>query len=251
MKKLSFALMCLAGVMIFTACGNKKKNTTADGKIDIDKVAEKVMEKEFSGEKYSRAAAEYYFKEGFGIDFKDMLPEYPLNDTSKYTFSGEKNQYTGNVEVCANFKILDDTKYTKEDHENNVRKIYALTKAVADNGINMWGFEGKSKKEEAMAEKDLEEMIEANKGSSFMGVEVYIGSYGWTFLKDGKLQRCEVSLLENRKEKDENGNNRKMGFAVKMYKAMDKSFEDTMEELDKAFEDPEVQKAVKEALENY
>ena|GEM_PF-769541 len=250
MKRISIALMCLAALTMFTCC-NKKKNVTEDGKIDIEKVADKVMQKEFSGEKYSKEAAVYFFKEGFGINFDELKPDYPLNEESKYTYSGEKNQYTGNTEVLANFKIADDTKYTKEDHENNVRKIYAQTKAVSDNGINMYGFEEKNTKEEAMAEKDLETMIKNGKGSSFMGVELYIGSYGWAFLRDGKLYHCEVDLLESPKEKDEAGNKRKMGYAVKIYKALDKSFDDTMQDLDKALEDPEVQKQVEKALKNY
>ena len=250
MKRISIALMCLAALTMFTCC-NKKKNVTEDGKIDIEKVADKVMQKEFSGEKYSKEAAVYFFKEGFGINFDELKPDYPLNEESKYTYSGEKNQYSGNIEALANFKIADDTKYSKEDHENNVRKIYALTKAVSDNGINMYGFEEKNTKEEAFAEKDLEKMIQDGKGSSFMGLELYIGSYGWAFLKDGKLYHCEVSLLENKKEQDEHGNNRKTGYAVKIYKALDKSFDDTMQDLDKALEDPEVQKQVKEALKNY
>lgn len=250
MKKLFISFLCIAALTMFTGC-NKKKNTTEDGKVDIEKVADKVMQKEFSGEKYSKEAAEYWFKEGFGIELKEMAPDYPLNEESKYTYSGEKNQYSGNIEALANFKIADDTKYSKEDHENNVRKIYAQTKAVSDNGINMYGFEEKNTKEEAFAEKDLEKMIQDGKGSSFMGIELYIGSYGWAFLRDGKLYHCEVDLLESPKEKDDAGNKRKMGYAVKIYKALDKSFDDTMQDLDKALEDPEVQKQVKEALKNY
>ncbi len=245
--------MCLAAMLIASGCTKKNKNLTADGKIDVDKVAEKVMQNEFSGESYSKEAAVHFFKEGYGISFDDLKPEYPLNEESKYTYYGEKNKYTGNVDVLANFKIADDTQYTKEDHENNVRRIYALTKAISENGINMYGFEEKNTKEEAYAEKDLEEMIQKGKGSTFMGAELYFGSYGWAFLKDGKLQHCEVSLLESPKqeEKDEHGNKRKIGYAVKMYKALDKSFDESLEDLDKALEDPEVQKQVKEALENY
>ena len=251
MKHSTIALMCLAALTMFTACNKKAKNTTADGKVDIEKVADKMMKEAFEGESYSKEAAVYYFKKGYGINFDDLKPDYPLNEESKYTFYGEENKYSGNIDALANFKIADDTKYTREDHENNVRRIYALTKAVSENGINMYGFEEKNTKEEAMAEKDLETMIEKGKGSTFMGVELYYGSYGWAFLRNGKLYHCEVSLLESPQEKDEAGNQRKMGYAVKMYKALDKSFNDTMQDLDKALEDPNVQKQVKEALENY
>ncbi len=248
MKKLFISFLCIAALTMFTGC-NKKKNVTEDGKIDAEKVAEKVMNKAFEGEKYSKEAAEYYFQEGFGLKLSDLAPTYPLNETSKYTYAGEKNQYTGNIEVLANFKIADDTPYSTADHENTVRRIYAQTKAISENGINMYGFEEKNTKEEAMSEKDLEKMIQDGKGSSFMGLELYIGTYGWAFLKDDKLYHCEVSLLENKNEKDDKGNNRKMGYAVKIYKALDKSFDDSMKDLEKALEDPEVQKQMKKAAE--
>ena len=247
MKKLLIPFLCFVAMTMFIGC-NKKKNLTADGKIDAQAVAENVMKKAFEGEKYSKEAAEYYFEEGFGIKFKDLVPDYKLNEESKYTYYGEKKN-SGNIDAIANFKIADDTPYTKEDHENQVRRIYALTKAASDNGINMYGFEEKDTKEEAMSEKDLEKMIQDGKGSKFMGMEIYIGSYGWTFLRDGKLQHCEINLLENKKEQDANGNNRKMGYAVKMYKALDKSFNETMQDAEKAFEDPEVQKQLKKAAE--
>lgn len=91
-----------------------------------------------------------------------------------------------------------------------------------------------------MSEKDLEEMIEACKGSKIMGIEIYVGSYGWTFKKDGVLRRCEISLLEK--------NDVKLGYSVKMYKAMTKPFDELMEEAEKALADPEVQKQVEKAL---
>ena len=253
MRTTKLALMCMAVAVMFCSCGgnSKKKNTTSDGKIDVNKLAEKVIEKEFNGDNDTKDAAAYFFKEGFGIDFKDLEPSWKYDTEGKYRFRGEKNKYSGYVSATARFIITDDTPYTKEDHENNVRRIYALTKAVSENGINMYGFETKDTKDEAMAEKDLEKMIEDNKGSKMFGMELYIGSYGWAFLKDGKMQHCEVSLIENKKEKDENGNDRKVGYKVEMYQALQKSMKESMEDVEKALEDPEVQKQVKKALENY
>ena len=91
-----------------------------------------------------------------------------------------------------------------------------------------------------MAEKDLEQMIKDNAGAKIFGIEIYVGSYGWSFLKDGELHRCEISLLE----KDDV----KLGYSVKMYKGLQKSLDETMKDAEKALEYPEVQKQLEKAL---
>ena len=195
----------------------------------------KNLEKEaFECEKYSKEAAEFYFKKNEGIKLSDLAPDYKLNETSKYTYYGDEH------DALANFKIQDGDTYTKEQHIENVRRVYAVTKKVADNGINVYGFEDKSNKDEAYAEKDLEKMIEDGNGTKVLGIEIYLGDYGWSFLKDGVLHRCEIDLLEK--------NDVKLGYAVKMYKGLQKSLDETMKEAEKALEDPEVQKQLEKAL---
>ena len=115
-----------------------------------------------------------------------------------------------------------------------------LTQKVADNGINVYGFEDKSDREEALSEKDLDKMIADNSGTKIFGVEIYVGDYSWSVLKDGVLHRCDVSLLEK--------NDTKLGYSVKMYKGLQKSFDDTLKEAEKMLEDPNVQKQVEKAL---
>ena len=239
MKKIALILMCVAGIVLCAGCGGNNggksdKSDKNDGKVDIEKVAKNLEQKAFEGEKYSKEAAEYYFKKNEGIKFSDLAPDYKLNETSKYTYYGDEH------DALANFKIQDGDTYTKEQHEDNVRRIYAVTKKAADNGINVYGFEDKSDRDEAMSEKDLEQMIKDNAGTKIFGIEIYVGSYGWSFLKDGELHRCEISLLE----KDDV----KLGYSVKMYKGLQKSFDDTMKDAEKALEDPEVQKQLQKAL---
>lgn len=228
--------MCAAGLILCAGCGNNggDKSDKKDGKVDIEKVAKNLEQKAFEGESYSKEAAEYYFKKNEGIKLSDLAPDYKLNETSKYTYYGDEH------EALANFKIQDGDTYTKEQHVENVRRIYAVTKKAADNGINVYGFEDRSVKEEAMAEKDLEQMLKDNAGTKIFGVEIYIGSYGWSFLRDGVLHRCEIELLEK--------NDVKLGYSVKMYKGLQKSLDETMKEAEKALEDPEVQKQIKKAL---
>ena len=230
--------MCAAGIVLCAGCGNNGGNKTdkKDGKVDIEKVAKNLEQKAFEGESYSKEAAEYYFKKNEGIKLSDLAPDYKLNETSKYTYYGDEH------DALANFKIQDGDTYTKEQHVENVRRIYAVTKKAADNGINVYGFEDKSDKDEAMAEKDLEQMIKDNAGTSIFGVEIYVGSYGWSFLRDGVLHRCEIELLEK--------NDVKLGYSVKMYKGLQKSMDETLQDAEKALEDPEVQKQIKKALKN-
>ena len=237
MRRSLFIVISVACALALVSCGgkgSKKATESGDGKVDIEKVAKNLEKEAFEGEKYSKEAAEFYFKKNEGIKLSDLAPEYKLNETSKYTYYGDEH------DVLANFKIQDGDTYTKEQHIENVRRIYALTKKVADNGINVYGFEDKSNKDEAYAEKDLEKMIEDGNGTKILGVEIYLGDYGWSFLKDGVLHRSEIDLLEK--------NDTKLGYAVKMYKGLQKSLDETMKEAEKALEDPEVQKQLEKAL---
>ena len=237
MRRSLFIVISVACALALVSCGgkgSKKATESGDGKVDIEKVAKNLEKEAFEGEKYSKEAAEFYFKKNEGIKLSDLAPEYKLNETSKYTYYGDEH------DVLANFKIQDGDTYTKEQHIENVRRIYALTKKVADTGINVYGFEDKSNKDEAYAEKDLEKMIEDGNGTKILGVEIYLGDYGWSFLKDGVLHRCEIDLLEK--------NDTKLGYAVKMYKGLQKSLDETMKEAEKALEDPEVQKQLEKAL---
>ena len=237
MRRSLFIVISVACALALVSCGgkgSKKATESGDGKVDIEKVAKNLEKEAFEGEKYSKEAAEFYFKKNEGIKLSDLAPEYKLNETSKYTYYGDEH------DALANFKIQDGDTYTKEQHIENVRRIYALTKKVADNGINVYGFEDKSDKDEAYAEKDLEKMIEDGNGTKILGVEIYLGDYGWSFLKDGVLHRCEIDLLEK--------NDTKLDYAVKMYKGLQKSLDETMKEAEKALEDPEVQKQLEKAL---
>ena len=83
-----------------------------------------------------------------------VLAAEPMYKT--VTLFGQVNAAPDERDVLANFKIQDGDTYTKEQHIENVRRIYGITKKVADNGINVYGFEDKSDKAEAYAEKDLE-----------------------------------------------------------------------------------------------
>ena len=92
----------------------------------------------------------------------------------------------------------------------------------------------------AILKPRLEQMLKDNAGTTIFGIEIYIGSYGWSFLRNGELHRCEIDMLEK--------NDVKLGYSVKMHKGLQKSMSETMEEAEKALEDPEVQKQIEKAF---
>ena len=61
MKRLTIILMCVAGVVFCAGCGNgnqgKKGGKGDDGKVDVEKVADKLMKEAFEGESHSKEAA--------------------------------------------------------------------------------------------------------------------------------------------------------------------------------------------------
>lgn len=239
MKKALMILMCVSCVALIASCGNKGGKKSGDGKVDLDKVAEKIVKETFEGESYSKEAAEFYFKKNHGIKMADLAPGYKLDESSKYTYFGDSH------DALANFKIQEGDTYTKEQHIENVRRIWEVTKKVADNNVNVYGFEEKDTKEEASAPKDLEEMIAKSQGTKIFGIELYLGDYSWSFLRDGVFHRCDVNLLE---KKVDGGDKVKVGYSVKMYKGLQKSMKETMDEAEKMLSDPEIQKQVEKAL---
>ena len=74
MRRSLVLIMSLACALALVSCGGKggKKAgsaVTEDGKVDLEKVADKMIKEAFEGDKYSKEAAEYYFKKNEGIKF--------------------------------------------------------------------------------------------------------------------------------------------------------------------------------------
>ena len=194
--------------MLIASCGGENASTD---KVDASEMAEKVSKEGFSGERKSKAAVEYYLKELAGVDLNDMLPDYPYDCTPEEKwFSGEQR--------------------------NVIAAFYNVTKKVSDNGINIYGFEKRSNKDEANKELTIDELIAAgDKGI------IYLGMYDWGFLKNGRMLHVYMQLDELGKDAD-----KKYYARVQIAPGLEKSFDETMKDAEKALEDPEVQKAIKE-----
>ena len=215
--------------MLIMSCGGNSSND----KVDTEKVAEEVIKKEFKGERKTQAAAEHYLKEMVGIELNDLLPDYPYDCTPEDKwFLGEQRN------VIAAFYKKNGEELSRDEYKAYVKKVYDVTKKAADNGINIYGFEKRSSKDEANKELTIDELIAGGE----KGI-IYLGMYDWGFIKDGKMMHVYMQLDELGKDAD-----KKYYARVQIAPGMEKNFDETMKDAEKALEDPEVQKAIKDYM---
>ncbi|MBO4768275.1 MAG: hypothetical protein J5495_01955 [Bacteroidales bacterium] len=238
MRKVLLTIICIATVAALSSCGGKGKKADK-GEVDLDKVVENIEKATFDGDKNTKEAAAFWFKKNFGIKLADVTPEFEFgNEAGKYDFLGEENSSS-----YVTFTAKDST-LNREDFIEFVKKVYNTTAKTADGGINVYGFIAKSDPAEAAAEKTLEVVLDEGKPSKIFGIEIYMGTYGWNFIKDGIYYMVDVKQLE----KKVNGEDHPYAARVIIGKGLQKNLDESMKEVEKALEDPEVQKQMEKAL---
>ncbi len=240
MRNLFITLICFATVAAVCACGpkNGKKSASKDGEIDAGKIAENIVKDTFDGDKNTKEAAAFWFKKNFGIGIKDVTPDFAFQtETGKYDFLGEKE-----LSSYVTFVAKDST-LNRDDYIAYVKKVYEATAKVADGGKNVYGFMAKSTAEEAAAEKSLEVVLDEGKPTKLFGFELYTGDYTWDFIKDGIYYMVDLKQLEKKR----NGEDCPFAARATIGKGLQKNMDETMKDVEKALEDPEVQKQIEKA----
>ena len=240
MRKLFLTIICVASVAAISACGpkNGKKSAAKEGEIDLGKVAENIVKDTFDGDKNTKDAAAFWFKKYYGIGIDEVTPDFACESaTGKYDFVGEQTSSS-----YVTFTAKDST-LNRDDYIAYVTKVYAATAKAADDGKNVYGFLAKGTPEEAAAEKTLEVVLDEGKPTKVFGIEIYMGAYTWNFIKDGVYYMVDVKQLEKKKNGDE------YPYAARTIigKGLQKNMNETMDELEKALDDPEVQKQLEKA----
>ncbi len=227
MKKTFRIFVCLAAVALTASCGgNNSSKRTADDKIDAMAVAEKMIKEAFKGESQSKAAAEHYMKKG-GIDPTAILPDW------SYTTEPEKNNFYGeDGKAIMRFHTPEGEELSQEDYIAWVRKVYAASAKISDDGFNIKGFENADDKDTALSEKPLDEMIQQS-----LGGWLYLGMYDWGYRLDGRMMRVWL----NRTEK-----NGKYWAQIDVCNAMEKNMDELFKDAEQALEREDVQKALKD-----
>lgn len=226
MKKQFLTIICAAFAVLMVSCGGSKSGS-AEGAAAGEETAEAA---EFSGETYSKDAVEFYLK-NFKLKFSDVEPGFAYDDSDSKNFKGEAR------DVIAGFPTKGDKELSAEEYKEFVTKVYNATKAVSENHICMYGFEKKSKKEEAMAEQTLDAVM---KGDSPVA-GFHTDAVSWTYMVDGQLMIVDINRLSD-----------KEGCYVRVSVALQKSMDETLDDAEKAIEeidkDPNKKAIVDKAL---
>lgn len=216
MKKNILTIMTIACAFLMVSCGGKK---SADTETATTESTEQTSE-EFTGNAFSKEAVEYYIQ-NYKLKLADIEPSFSYDKEKSGCFNGG----AGGIDIIF---CPTEGDFNVDMMTEAVKKIYPATKAIADGGKIIVGWEDVDSKEAALKELPLEEVL---KGKEIMGMK--IDQYSWAWQQDGKFRRCNIEDVENLKTGE------KMGYKVSIYQALEQSMEDQLEDAANALEDLE------------
>lgn len=220
-KSLLFGLV-VVGLVLITACNKDKKSEAAPEK--VTEIVEKAF-KDMSGkEKFVTV-----LKDAYKLSFDEVVPWADVPEKSpKGTelFLGDDNM---NHTVVGHFMKPDGSDISKEEYKTFVRKMYDLSKErLAQDGKNVKGFMLEDKLEKALEEKTFDALW----ASEFWPQQ-------WNFRMGDEFYDFTLELNDSKTP-----NNIRMTIG----KTLQKSMKESMEDVEKALEREDVQKAIKDAL---
>lgn len=181
MKKIYFALMCTAGLMLMTACGEKKNSGAAEGangEMTPDEAVEAVQKATEKMAGVEKCAAT--LEAGWGIKLKQIEPDFEFVEVTE---GWDKFEGNGANSAAAVYSKKDGSAISEEEFLAWANKIFALTKKLSEDGKNIRGYDGVSKltEEQANAEVTLDECLIDNNFPA------------WSFRTEKGIQRCYVT----------------------------------------------------------
>lgn len=180
MKKLFFAMMCMAGLVLTTACGgaDKKAPSTGDAQVDeqVEK-AEKILD-EMSGVDKCEAT----LQKMYGLTLADVQPDFEF-----VVVEEGRDKFMGNEVNLATavYQKKDGSTITEEEWNAYQQKLFNLTARLSQDGKNVHGYDGIKHltPEEANAVVALED-IQVSHISS------------WCFKKEDRFKACYMTLAD-------------------------------------------------------
>jgi len=180
MKKIFFALMCVAGLALTMACGgaDKKVSSTGDAQVDeqLDK-AEKAFD-EMSGIEKCEAT----LQKMHGLTLADIQPDFEFVEVEE-----GRDKFMGNEVNLATavYQKKDGSAITEDEWNAYQQKIFNLTARLSQDGKNVHGYDGMSQltPEQANAEVSLDDIKETHVSS-------------WCFKKEDRFKACYMILTD-------------------------------------------------------
>lgn len=229
--------MCMASLAIVTACGSRNRKTSDTTKEQVSEAAQEIsknIEKMNGAEQFEAAL------NAFGLNVSDATPEFKYkekNEKGKYyvrgLFANEK------PEAYGTFVKEDGGEITLEEYNAFLTKVYKSTAGQSEGGKCVVGFgEGAKTKEEAMKEKPVDKVVGVRNGLGQPWTLV-----NWDFVQKGIFYTVRCNLKEQKGVTPSR-------ITLNIRQGLQKSLDAAIDEAEKALNDEDVQKAIKERLGN-
>ena len=237
MKKLFALLLALMMVFSLTACVNLtggEENNNGGEKPNADDLANDILDEAEKLDSFSQEAVAHYLK-AYGISYDDLKPEWEYTVTEKGAYADDPANGSGHAVVI--FKTPDSSELTDEQIEDFYRQVFDVTAAASDDGYNIIGHEFVGEGENAGDKTTFEDAL-----SGWLK--------GWCFRKDGKSMAVYVSdIYDNDKDSEFDRLFYYYGVKFDIGIGLQKSFDETWEDMEDAFEEHEEE--IKDALDDY
>ena len=233
MRKSVLALMCMAGVAMLTACGNNKSSNKAEE--NVQEVAQEITKSidEMNGVEQFEAALKT-----FGLSVIDATPDF------KYKEQNEKGKYyvkgyfaSDKPEAYGTFIKEDGGEVTLDEYNAFLTRLYNATAKASEGGKCVVGFGDNAKtKDEAMNEKPMDKVVGLKNGFGQPWTSV-----SWDFVQQGIFYTVRCDLKEQKGATPSR-------ITLNISQGLQKSMSATIDDAEKALDDENVQKAIKEKL---
>jgi len=254
MKKiLAFALVLVLALSL-AACGGNNSLPSggstsgggSDGKIDLEKAADKLMEEADEANAFSLAAALAAMK-ARGVEKADVEPGWEYAVDEKTDTYGDTGDY-GHGVIRFTKK---DGEVSDEEYEAWARKLFDATAKISDDGHNIYGYDNLFSDGDPNSEISFDDAL--GKNSTAM-----IVTQGWGYKYGGaymtvSIEREDAPGFNSEYIQDEGGNwyftHSYTRVKADIATGLQKSFDDIWSDVEDAFEEHEDE--IKDALENY
>jgi hypothetical protein len=237
MKKTITAILTLALTLMLTlllvACGGGGNGGSGtDGKIDVGDLADKALDEAIAENAFSEKAGAAAIKKLGGVDENDITPDWSWRiDESTMMNYGDAGDY-GHGSLFFIKDASDDL--TEDEYMAWARKVYYATAKVSELGHNCYGWnvgdgsnpDGELSFDEAMG----------------VGSDAMFFMQSWCYKYNGKYLWVNIEQVENPEKESEVTDDFEFiyhyyGAQVDVSVGLQKSFDDTMQDVEDAFEE--------------
>jgi hypothetical protein len=246
MKKIITFTLALILALSLAACGGKTNGGSGaeGGKIDANEVAEQALDDAIAKNSFSEEAGAAAIKKLGGVDEKDITPDWSwTTDDSTMMNYGDGSDY-GHGSLLFIKDSTDDL--TEDEYLAWARKVYDATAKISETSSNIYGWnvgdgsnpDGEISFDEAMG----------------VGSEALVFMAVWCYKYNGKYMWVNIEQVENPKKESEVTDDFKFiyhyyGVKIDISVGLQKSFDDTMQDAEDAFE--EYGDEIEDALKDY